>query len=37
LPCVYVLARTLGIAQIKMDETYGGAEPRLTSAGEAAA
>jgi len=29
-------ARTKGIAQIKMDQAYGGAEPRLTSGGEAA-
>jgi hypothetical protein len=31
------LARTKGIAQINIDQAYGGAEPRLTSGGEAAA
>src|SRR5687768_11067229 len=31
------LARTKGIAQSKYDQAYGGAEPRLTSGGEAAA
>ena len=34
-PVFMGLARTKGIAQIKMDQAYGGAEPRLTSGGEA--
>ena len=29
------LARTEGIAKIKIESRYGGAEPRLTSGGEA--
>ena len=36
-PVFLGLARTKGPAQINKEQAYGGAEPRLTSGGEAAA